>query len=303
MHPTPHPELLAAIGQAAGLILDEQRCEPVAGGDISSAFRCHDKRGRQWFLKLNQIEFADAFAAEQAGLDELQQASGIRVPQAVAQGICEGLSWLLLEWLDLQPISSRAATQLGTALAHMHRITAATPGAHRDNYIGATPQSNIDADDWLEFYCEQRLRPQLKLAAANGAPADFNSSGQALIRALPEKLAGYAPSASLLHGDLWGGNIAQLPDGYPVIFDPAVYYGDRETDLAMTRLFGGFPPEFYAAYEATWPLPAGHEYRLTLYQLYHVLNHYNLFGGAYLAQAARMLDSLLQYDRSGKMHD
>ncbi|NND54676.1 MAG: phosphotransferase [Gammaproteobacteria bacterium] len=293
MHPAPHPELLAAIGQATDLILNESDCQPVAGGDISSAFRCVDRRNRAWFLKLNRIEFADAFAAEQAGLEELQQVDGIRVPRARGSGITDAQSWLLLEWLDLQPPGTASAEQLGNALAGMHRITAECCGNHRDNYIGATPQLNTDTADWVMFYCAQRLRPQLQLAAQNGAPADFSAAGEALLSALPEKLAGYTPAASLLHGDLWSGNVAQLPDGYPAIFDPAVYYGDRETDLAMTRLFGGFPPQFYAAYEAAWPLDDGHEYRLQLYQLYHVLNHYNLFGGAYLAQAARMLDTLL----------
>jgi len=291
-----HPALLADIGQVAGLVLDEQGCEAVAGGDISHAFRCTDKRSRQWFLKLNNIEFADAFAAEQAGVDELQQVEGIRVPRAVAQGICGGQSWLLLEWLDLQPAGEQCAGQLGEALAHMHRITMECNGAHRDNYIGATPQLNDDTMDWVRFYCDCRLLPQQQFAERNGAPQSFIAKCQALIDALPRILSGYAPAPSLLHGDLWGGNVAQLPDGYPAIFDPAVYYGDRETDLAMTRLFGGFPEAFYAAYTAAWPLDEGHEYRCQLYQLYHVLNHYNLFGGAYLAQADRMLHTLLGDD-------
>lgn len=296
MHPAPHPELLADIGAAAGLALAAERCEPVAGGDISRAFRCTDNRDRDWFLKLNHISFADAFAAELAGLQELRQARTLRVPQAQASGITGMQSWLLLEWLDLQPAGSAAAERLGEGLAEMHRVTAETFGAHRDNYIGATPQKNGSVKVWVTFYVKRRLQPQLRLAAENGAPQALIKKGQSLEERLPALLAGYTPPPSLLHGDLWGGNVAQLPDGYPAIFDPAVYYGDRETDLAMTRLFGGFPPAFYRAYEAAWPLEAGHELRCVLYQLYHVLNHFNLFGGAYLAQAARMLDTLLDAD-------
>jgi fructosamine-3-kinase len=183
--------------------------------------------------------------------------------------------------------------QLGEQLVDLHRVTADCFGAHRDNYIGATSQPNPNEDDWNLFYARHRLQHQLDLAAGNGASDDVLDTGYQLVAELPAILAGYTPSPSLLHGDLWGGNWAVLPDGAPVIFDPAVYFGDRETDLAMTRLFGGFPADFYAAYMAAWPLEPGHEYRCTLYQLYHVLNHFNLFGGAYLGQAARMLETLL----------
>ena len=291
MHTTPHPELLADIAREAGLQLDAESCQSVSGGDISAAFRCNDQSGRHWFLKLNCNTFADAFAAELAGLQELHRAA-LRSPRALAYGVCGNSAWLVLEWLDMSA-GNGAAALLGEQLAAMHRITAEQHGWRRDNYIGSTPQSNAPHVDWTRFFATQRLLAQLKLAAENHAPAALIERGQSLVEQLPQRLNGYEPEPSLLHGDLWGGNWAQLPGGDPVIFDPAVYYGDREADLAMTRLFGGFPAEFYRAYEQAWPLEDGHEYRQTLYQLYHVINHFNIFGGAYAAQAERMLDALL----------
>jgi fructosamine-3-kinase len=131
------------------------------------------------------------------------------------------------------------------------------------------------------------------MAAANDAGARLVARGERLLEALPALLERHRPPASLLHGDLWSGNYAYTRDGEPAIFDPATYYGDRETDLAMTELFGGFPREFYAAYQSAWPLDAGYATRKRLYNLYHVLNHFNLFGGGYLAQAQGLIDGLL----------
>ena len=160
-------------------------------------------------------------------------------------------------------------------------------------YLPADPQPNRRDADWLRFWDERRLGHQLALAAAHGRGGRQQQRGERLLAALPALLAGHAPAASLLHGDLWSGNAGYLRDGTPVLFDPAVYYGDRETDLAMTELFGGFPPAFYHAYREAWPLPAGYELRRELYNLYHVLNHLNLFGGGYRAQAEDMIDALL----------
>jgi len=292
MHLAPDPELLHAVGKLAGLTLDIEKVAAVAGGDISGAFRCEDSRGCNWFMKINEASFIEAFEAEEAGLLELGKAKMLRVPQVAAHGVNTGRSWLLLEWLDMQPGNELAARGLGVALAEMHRISAGAYGWDRNNFIGATPQLNQPEDNWTGFYCEHRLLPQARLAENNGAPREFVHKLRQFAYQLPKMLADYRPEPSLLHGDLWGGNWAQLGDGTPVIFDPAVYYGDRETDLAMTRLFGGFPATFYEGYAAEWPLARGHEWRNTLYQLYHVLNHFNLFGGAYLSQADRMLDQL-----------
>jgi len=166
-------------------------------------------------------------------------------------------------------------------LAALHRRQAARFGWARDNTIGATPQANGWCESWTMFWRERRLAPQLALAARNGYRID--------VPPVWRLLEGHEPAPSLLHGDLWSGNAGFLPDGAPVLFDPAVYYGDREADLAMTELFGGFPGEFYCAYNAAWPLASGYQQRKPLYNLYHLLNHLNLFGGGYLTQVRAAL--------------
>jgi fructosamine-3-kinase len=186
--------------------------------------------------------------------------------------------------------------QAGRVLACLHRCTATDFGWHRENTIGSTPQHNTRARDWVAFWRERRLGFQLDLAARNGYGRALLDSGERLMSVL-DGLIGHRPVASLLHGDLWGGNIGASRDGEPVIFDPAVYFGDRETDLAMTELFGGFGSDFYAAYREAWPLPPEYATRKTLYNLYHVLNHLNLFGGGYLTQAKGMMDRLVASTR------
>jgi fructosamine-3-kinase len=175
----------------------------------------------------------------------------------------------------------------------MHRVAAARFGWHRDNTIGATPQRNDWTADWLEFFVRHRLGFQLDLAERSGHGGRWIEQGRELCEHAGAFFSGCAPQPSLLHGDLWGGNWAADASGAPVIFDPATYYGDREADLAMTHLFGGFGREFYAAYEAAWPLDHGANARRNLYNLYHVLNHLNLFGGGYRVQVERMIERLL----------
>ena len=182
--------------------------------------------------------------------------------------------------------------RLGRELAAMHRHRRARFGWHRDNTIGSTPQVNREEHDWVHFYREHRLRFQLDRAADNGM-AHLRRNGDRLLESLEGFFPGGGPAPSLLHGDLWGGNHAALADGTPVLFDPAVYYGDREADLAMTELFGGFPARFYAAYNEAWPLDEGYATRKSLYNLYHLLNHANLFGGGYVAQADSTMGRLL----------
>ena len=182
--------------------------------------------------------------------------------------------------------------RLGEQLAQLHRTTKDRFGWHRDNTIGLTPQHNDWSDDWVAFYREHRLGFQLRLAAEHGFTGQLQEKGAQLLKRLPVYFDDHRPRPSLLHGDLWGGNWASC-DGEPVIFDPAVYYGDPETDLAMTRLFGGFGTAFYEAYEANAPLADGHRERCDLYQLYHVLNHLNLFGSAYLGRAQDLIRKLL----------
>jgi len=264
---------------------------PVSGGDISSAWRLASTDG-DLFVKTGPKSVADMFAAEADGLTELAGPGTVRIPELVATGCCESLAFLALEWLRLEAADTKAEKLLGEQLAEMHRTTSDRFGWHRDNTIGLTPQINSWNDNWVDFYREQRLAFQLRLARDNGFRGDLQDRGSRLLKRLPVYFDHAEPPASLLHGDLWGGNWGCC-EGQPVIFDPAVYYGDRETDIAMTRLFGGFGAAFYDAYEATWPLPDGHAERQHLYQLYHVLNHLNLFGSGYLGRAMELMDKLL----------
>jgi fructosamine-3-kinase len=209
----------------------------------------------------------------------------------VCAGVAAGQAFLVLEYLDLRGHGD--AARLGEQLAQLHRMPQPRFGWTRDNWIGTTPQPNVWQDDWIAFWREQRLGFQLRLAAQNGYGGALQRDGERLLARLDSLFDAYVPVPSLLHGDLWGGNHGYLADGAPVIFDPALYVGDRECDLAMSELFGGYAPEFYAAYRASWPLDAGYGARKTLYNLYHILNHANLFGGSYAAQAARMTAALL----------
>lgn len=269
---------------------------PVGGGTFNDGFRWESGAG-SLFVKVARVQAAPMFEAEAAGLSELALANAVRVPRVMAVGEVGGQAYLALEWLDLRPLSAIAQQRLGERLAALHRHQ--SDGRHgwwRDNTIGSTPQRNTWAADWASFFIEHRLSFQLELALRNGHGARLQSRMEALLRRAGELLQGHAPPPSLLHGDLWGGNAAAISGDEPVIFDPAVYYGDREIDIAMTRPFGGFGPEFHAAYEAAWPLPPGAARRVDLYNLYHVLNHVNLFGASYLGQATSLIDSVLAAD-------
>lgn len=263
---------------------------PVGGGDISAAWRIKAEENSV-FLKTGPAESLQMFQAEADGLRELQKADAVRVPRVLGC-VSSGTECILaLEWIDFELAEGATEKLLGQQLAKQHRYCAERFGWHRDNTIGSTPQRNLWNDDWLEFMVEDRLGFQLELAAENGFTGDLQIEGAALCNNLGQFFAGYWPEASLLHGDLWGGNWAAA-DGAPVIFDPAVYYGDRESDIAMTKLFGGFGVPFYDAYEEAWSLAAGSEQRILLYQLYHVLNHLNLFGGSYLNRALSIIRAL-----------
>ena len=280
-----------ALTRAIGTTVHANSSQPVGGGSIHSAVRCRTDRGFV-FVKLGPLSVASMLAAEAAGLDALKAAQCIRVPAVLALGATDRHAYLCLEWLDLQRAHAHSQVRLGEQLASLHRVSSERFGFATDNFIGATPQRNVQCDDWVQFFREQRLLPQLDLAADNGADAKAIDHGRRLAESLAA-LFEQMPIPSLVHGDLWGGNWGALTTGEPVIFDPAVYFGDRETDLAMTQLFGGFSRDFYAAYVQAWPLPSGAQTRVALYSLYHVLNHFNLFGGGYLAQARTMIDGLL----------
>lgn len=284
--------LLFAIRAATGISLAPGLVRAVPGGSINSCYAARARDGRMLFLKLNEPDCGPMFAAEYEGLRALAAAGEVRVPLPLAHGVAGDAAWLLLEHLELEPGSHAAGAKLGAALAAQHRHSAAAFGWGLDNTIGTTAQANQWHADWTGFFGKRRLGFQLRLAAASGDAA-IAGRGARLLAALPGLLAGHSPPPSLLHGDLWAGNWAMTSDGMPVIFDPAVYYGDREADLAMTELFGGFPPAFYEAYEAAWPLAPGYAQRRDIYNLYHVLNHLNLFGGSYRGQAISLMDRLL----------
>ena len=240
-----------------------------------------------WFVKIAADE-PEMLAAEADGLRALAECRAVHVPGVTAAG--DG--FLVLAWLELGRKTERAAAKLGEQLAAQHRCIGGHFGWRQNNFIGATPQFNTLNDDWVWFFREHRLGFQLRLAAENGYRGKLQEQGAQLLESLPEFFSGYTPKPSVLHGDLWGGNWGVLGTGEPVIFDPAVYYGEREADLAMTELFGGFPPEFYSAYDAHWSRDPGYATRRDLYNLYHVLNHLNLFGVTYQAQALDLLTRL-----------
>lgn len=263
---------------------------PVGGGDINAAWQVNaDDRGV--FLKTGPMNALPIFQAEAAGLAELKKASAIRVPEVLGCLSSRTESVLALEWIEFEPSDSATSYMLGEQLARQHLITGEKFGWRRDNTIGSTLQRNTWSDDWLEFFADHRLGFQLHLAERNGYTGRLQSEGTRLLRDMGGYFDGYWPEASLLHGDLWSGNWAAC-DGEPVVFDPAVYYGDRESDIAMSKLFGGFDREFYWAYEESWPMAAGNEQRIALYQLYHILNHLNLFGSPYLGRALAIMRTL-----------
>lgn len=264
----------------------------VGGGCIHEAWRWRSDAGPA-FVKTTPADQAALLAAEARALAELAGTDTVRVPRVLAQGMAGPTAWLALEWLDLVDPTPASEARLGEALAALHRTSGRAFGFESDNFIGRTPQANAWCADWVEFLRERRLRPQFALAARRGAPSSLLARGERLLECIEVYYSSYRPAPALLHGDLWSGNRATTCDGEPVVYDPAAYYGDREADLAMTRLFGGFGPRFYAAYVSAWPLDAAAGYRRDLHNLYHVLNHYNLFGGAYAAQAEAMIGALL----------
>jgi len=266
--------------------------QAVRGGSINTAHVVNDGAQR-FFVKTNRDAHAGMFAAEAAGLLEIAKTGVVRVPEPICWGTAAGTAYLVLEYIELAEHGERASAAFGAQLAQLHRVTAPRFGWYRDNTIGSTAQRNTYAESWPVFWREHRLGFQLQLAIGNGYHGALITKLEQVCDGISMLLAGHEPRPALLHGDLWGGNFAADTDGRPVIFDPAVYYGDRETDVAMTELFGGFGPRFYHGYKSAFPLTAGYEVRKTLYNLYHVLNHVNLFGGGYASQAERMADELL----------
>jgi protein-ribulosamine 3-kinase len=284
-------DLAQAISATTGHKLASAPDEAVLGGSVSACLRWLSDAGPM-FIKVAGADRAWALDAEADGLRALASASAIRVPRVLGAGLASNRAWLALEWIGLVSPAPRSEARLGELLAGQHRATSASFGWHCTNTIGLTEQMNEPDADWARFYAARRLGFQLDIVEASGG-GRLLDRGRRLCERVPALLGGHTPVPALLHGDLWAGNHAEDSAGNPVIFDPAVYFGDREADIAMTRLFGGYGRAFYSAYEAAWPLEAGAAERVPLYNLYHVLNHFNLFGGGYRRQAEDMIERLL----------
>ncbi len=261
------------------------------GGSINQAARIDLNNGESLFVKWNSAELYDMFVVEERGLSLLSDAdSGLKIPAPLRHDkIPEaGLSYLILEYLDEGRSTSETDTKLGEGLAALHQHTSDTYGLDHDNYIGRLPQYNDPHENWIDFLINQRFGPQLKMAMDSGLlDSRDRKSFEALYQRLPDILAD--EPASLLHGDLWGGNQFATGSGEPAIFDPAVYFGNREIELAFTYLFGGFGRNFYQAYHAAWPLQPGFDERKDIYNLYPLLVHVNLFGSVYAGQVKRII--------------
>jgi protein-ribulosamine 3-kinase len=283
--------LFDEIERCAGIRIVQGRASPVSGGSIDRVYRV-EATPAPVFVKTATRAALPMLEVEALGLDALRDAGGVRVPEVLATGTSADVAFLALEWIELRAPSATAERSFGRGLAQLHRATADAYGWKYDNRIGATPQPNTMSSDWASFFAERRLKHQLELAVDAGLPLVASRAVASLIDDLDRVVGAHPIQPSLVHGDLWGGNWAATNNAEPVLFDPAVHYADREVDIAMTRLFGGFGPAFYDAYCAEWPLPDGWERRAIAYNLYHLLNHFNLFGRGYLGQLTASLEAL-----------
>lgn len=277
------------IETETGIGLVPSSARLLSGGCISEALLARTQDDREFFLKLGPPGIVEQFQAEKRGLELLRGSDTIRVPEPLAAGLFDHRAVLILEALPLRPFTRGGQTMLGLHLAKLHETRSPTRqfGCDFDNYIGSTPQPNPRMSSWADFFTEHRLRHQFQLAEAAGNPYPRAAE---LTRRVRDCLATLDVSPALVHGDLWGGNVSDTKEGVPAIFDPAPYYGDREVDIAFTKLFGGFDQSFYDAYRRIHPAPPPllHD----IYNLYHLLNHDHLFGGHYRDQSLQMMDRI-----------
>jgi protein-ribulosamine 3-kinase len=263
---------------------------PIGGGCINKA-QALETNHATYFVKLNNSENRPIFEAEAQSLQAIKGSNTIRCPEVILVDEIEGFAVLILEFISMQSAIGNGMEKLGHQLAILHKHTHEQFGWHEDNFIGRTPQLNQKETNWITFFTKHRLEFQFNLCEKKGL---FFSRRDELLETIGSFFGDYRPIPSLVHGDLWGGNIGFDNTGEPVLFDPACYYGDREVDLAFTEMFGGFSGSFFSAYQDSFPLQAGYEYRKRLYNLYHELNHYNLFGGDYGNQAQETIRYLIE---------
>ena len=266
--------------------------EKVQGGDISDCYMVSDGEQR-YFVKLNKRDFLPKFDIEAENIRILRESNTVFVPELILTGKSKEHSFIILNYLPTKPLDdSKNSYAFGQQLARLHQWGEQKEyGFDQDNYIGATLQPNKWSRKWSRFFSEQRIGWQLQLLREKGINlVDINEFTQLV----HDRLANHQPKPSLLHGDLWHGNAANSVFG-PICYDPACYWGDRECDIAMTELFEGFQPEFYQGYESIAPLDFSYSERKDIYNLYHVLNHYNQFGGHYLDQSELLIKQILSY--------
>lgn len=254
----------------------------VSGGSINRAARIELESSGTCFLKWNSGADPDMFAKEVKGLDRLKEAeTGLIIPGVIDRGVVDRTTgYLVLDYIEEGTPRKGSHEQFGRELAALHQMQNDRFGLDHDNYIGRLPQSNTWHDRWTDFFIHERMEPQLKMAVDAGK---LSTSVTKAFNNMYEKLPGIMPEErpSLLHGDLWGGNYFYNGDGNATLYDPAIYYGNREIELAFTHLFGGFSGDFYRAYNETWALQPGFRKRIDIYNLYPLLVHTNLFGGHY----------------------
>lgn len=262
---------------------------PVSGGDINQTFRLSGNQ-KEYFIKLNTSEYADMFIQESAGLKALQTTNTFIIPKVILYGVYQDQSYLVLEYL---PMHQRGDIEdFAGALASLHLNTHKEFGFYGDNYIGKTPQINRFGNNWGKFFAEQRIGFQLELLLQKDACKSMLKKGINLVSNLPDYLNRHKPKPALVHGDLWQGNYAFNQAGQPMIFDPACYYADHEVDLAMLELFGNPGRQFFDAYNRLHKIEEGYSVRREIYNLYHILNHANLFGGNYIFQSEQIIEKL-----------
>jgi len=260
---------------------------PLGGGCIHQAHRMETPE-RTYFIKWNRPDQWDNFRVEQKGLESLDETNTVRIPEVVMLGKTNQHAFLMLEFVESGRPAKDYWTVFGANIARLHQHSHDQFGLSYDNYIGSLPQPNGWKDSWVEFFIERRIRPKLRQALDQGS---LSRDALRKFETLFGKLADFFPDEppALLHGDLWGGNILVGEDGHAVIFDPAVYYGHREMELAFMTLFERQPRDFYNAYQEVWSLEAGWEDRLDLYNFYPLLVHVILFGRGYVDSLMRVL--------------